>query len=224
MSNPFEDLRQAVVVRPMNSPGPQGPPGPEIKIQYSPDGQSWHDDPVETDRYLRFSTDNGVSWLEPIHYTNLPEMLEHVEKARQWAENPEGVEVEPGRYSALHHKEKALAAQVGAETAKTAAETARTGAETAEANALASENKAKKWAENPEGVEVEPGRYSALHHKEKALAAQVGAETAEANALESANNAEAYKNEAQYWANIAQDVVFTAEMLQHLETMGGILI
>ena len=35
---------------------------------------------------------------------------------------------------------------------------------------------------------------------------------------------EAYKNEAQYWANIAQDVVFTAEVLQRLETMGGILI
>ncbi len=28
MSNPFEDLRQAVVVRPMNSPGPQGAAAP----------------------------------------------------------------------------------------------------------------------------------------------------------------------------------------------------
>jgi len=36
--------------------------------------------------------------------------------------------------------------------------------------------------------------------------------------------AEGYRDEAQYWANIAQDVVFTAEVLQRLETMGGILI
>lgn len=38
------------------------------------------------------------------------------------------------------------------------------------------------------------------------------------------SEAAAYANEAQYWANIAQDVVFTAEVLQRLETMGGILI
>ena len=121
MSNPFEDLRQAVVVRPMNSPGPQGAAGPEIKIQYSNEGSSWHDIPLETDRYLRFSTDNGVSWSDAIYFNNLSETLEWVEKARQWAENPEGVEVEPGQYSALHHKEKALEAQIAAESAESAA-------------------------------------------------------------------------------------------------------
>ena len=192
MSNPFEDLRQAVVVRPIsssvvvvrptNSPGPQGPSAPEIKIQYSNEGTSWHDVPLETDRYLRFSTNNGASWNDAIYFNNLAETLEWVEKAKKWAENPEDVEVETGKYSALHHKEKALDAQVGAETAKTAAETARIGAETAktaaetarigaetaEANALASENKAKKWAQEDEDVEVETGKYSAYHWAQKA--------------------------------------------------------
>jgi hypothetical protein len=71
MSNPFEDLRQAVVVRPMNSPGPQGAAAPEMKIQYSVDGVSWHDNPVEIDRYLRFSTDDGISWGQPLLISNL---------------------------------------------------------------------------------------------------------------------------------------------------------
>ncbi len=107
MGNPFEDLRQAVVVRPMNSPGPQGAAAPELKIQYSNEGTSWHNDPLETDRYLRFSTDNGVSWSDAIYFNNLSETLEWVEKARQWAENPENVEVEPGKFSSLHWAAKA---------------------------------------------------------------------------------------------------------------------
>ncbi len=117
MSNPFEDLRQAVVVRPMNSPGPQGAAAPEMKIQYSVDGISWHDDPVETDRYLRFSTDNGITWSDAIYFNNLSETLEWVEKARQWAENPENDEVEPGQYSALHHASKAAISASNAEAA-----------------------------------------------------------------------------------------------------------
>lgn len=117
MSNPFEDLRQAVVVRPMNSPGPQGAAGPELKIQYSYDGQSWHDNPLQTDRYLRFSTDNGVSWSDAIYFNNLAEAIEWVEKAQQWAENPENVEVEAGKYSALHHATKAARSEMNAEAA-----------------------------------------------------------------------------------------------------------
>ena len=40
-------------------------------------------------------------------------------------------------------------------------------ASTSEANALASENKAEKWAEEDEDVEVETGKYSAKHWAEK---------------------------------------------------------
>lgn len=81
MSNPFEDLRQAVVVRPIsssivvirpaNSPGPQGPSGPELKIQYPANLLSWHDVPAENDMYVRFSTNNGRSWGEPLLISNL---------------------------------------------------------------------------------------------------------------------------------------------------------
>lgn len=114
MNNPFEDLRQAVVVRPMNSPGPQGAAAPEMKVQYSNDGSSWHNDPVDTDRYLRFSTNNGISWSDAVYFNNLAETLEWVEKARQWAENPENAEVEPGQYSALHHALQAKKAEITA--------------------------------------------------------------------------------------------------------------
>jgi hypothetical protein len=117
MGNPFEDLRQAVVVRPMNSPGPQGAAAPEMKIQYSNDGLSWHNDPVDTDRYLRFSTDNGVSWSGAIYFNNLAETLEWVEKARQWAVNPENVAVEDDQYSALHHALRAARSESNAEAA-----------------------------------------------------------------------------------------------------------
>jgi len=103
MGNPFEDLRQAVVVRPMNSPGPQGAAGPEVKIKYSFDGLSWHDTYMESDKYIRFSTDNGVTWSEAIYFNNLYETLAWVDKARRWAINPEDLAVEPGKYSALHY-------------------------------------------------------------------------------------------------------------------------
>ena len=114
MGNPFEDLRQAVVVRPMNSPGPQGAEAPEMKIQYSNDGSSWHNDPVDTDRYLRFSTDNGMSWSSAIYFNNLAETLEWVEKAKQWATNPENDPVEDLQYSALHHALQAKKSEITA--------------------------------------------------------------------------------------------------------------
>ena len=117
MSNPFEDLRQAVVVRPMNSPGPQGAAAPEMKIQYSTDGISWHNDPLEIDKYLRFSTNNGITWSSAVYFNNITETLEWVEKARQWAENPEDFEVGPGQYSALHHASKAAISASSAEAA-----------------------------------------------------------------------------------------------------------
>ena len=184
MGNPFEDLRQAVVVRPMNSPGPQGAAGPEMKIQYSVDGISWHDDPVEIDRYLRFSTNNGVSWSDPVYFNNLSETLGWVDKAKRWAENPEDSEVEPGQYSALHHASKAALAASNA---------------AAEASALIapSIDKARKWAEHPENIPVENDQYSALHHASKAA---ISASNAEAAALDAAESAvEAFGAAAPPW-------------------------
>ena len=128
MGNPFEDLRQAVVVRPMNSPGPQGAAGPEVKIQYSFNGSSWHDAYVEHDKYIRFSTDNGVTWSNAIYFNNLAETLEWVEKAKQWAENPENVPVEAGKYSALHHATRAARSEENAEAAALEAENLVSGA------------------------------------------------------------------------------------------------
>jgi len=159
----------------VTAPGPQGAkgdPAPKVEIQYSVDGATnWHDVATTEDKYFRFSTDGGVTWGEAVYCGNTADAeaariaAEAArDKAAQWAENPEGVEVETGQYSALHHKEKALDAQV-------AAEAARTGAEIAEGNALASENKAYKWAEEAEDIEVEPGEYSAYHWAKKAEAA-----------------------------------------------------
>lgn len=79
------------------------------------------------------------------------------DKAGEWAENPEDVEVETGQFSAKHHASKAS-------TSKTAAETAR--------------DKAGEWAENPEDVEVETGKYSALHHALKAAQSAIDAAAA----------------------------------------------
>lgn len=171
MGNPFEDLRQAVVVRPMNSPGPQGAEAPEMKIQYSYNGISWHDNPTETDKYLRFSTDNGVSWSDAIYFNNLYETLAWVDKARRWATNPEDEAVEPGKYSALHYAAKAEDAAINA---------------AAEASALIepSIERARQWAENPEGVPVEDSQYSALHHATRAARSEFNAEAA---ALEAEN-------------------------------------
>lgn len=51
---------------------PAGPPGddaPELKIQYSVDGQnSWHEEYASGDAYLRTSTNNGVSWSGAVRF------------------------------------------------------------------------------------------------------------------------------------------------------------
>lgn len=48
------------------------------------------------------------------------------------------------------------------------ASTSASNAATSESNAFSSANMAEAWADTPEGVEVEPGRYSAFHWAEKA--------------------------------------------------------
>ena len=119
--------------------------------------------------------------------------------AEQWAEEPEDSEINPGEYSALHYAAKAAASASAASTSASGASTSASNAATSESNASTSasnasssasaastsetnaaswEDKAEKWAEEAEDVEVETGKYSALHHKEKALDAQTAAEAA----------------------------------------------
>lgn len=58
----------------------------------------------------------------------------------------------------------AATSETNAAASKTAAATSETNAATSEVNALASKNKAQKWAEELENVEVEAGKYSSKHH------------------------------------------------------------
>ena len=76
----------------------------------------------------------------------------------------------------------AKTSELNAATSETNALESASNAYTSEMNAAASEDKAAKWAQEDEDVEVEPGKYSAFHYKEKALAAQIRAEFAAANA------------------------------------------
>ena len=159
-------------------------------------------------------TDDGI-WWDCMVADSLAEAAR--DKAQKWAENPEDVPVEPGQYSALHHKEKALDAQVAAETAEanaqvsadnayvsesnardsainasiseTNAQVSADNAATSESNALSHENKAYQWAENPENDEVEPGKYSALHHASKAKASEITAGNYAVDAAGSASSA-----------------------------------
>lgn len=59
-------------------------------------------------------------------------------------------------------------AQSGAETAKDDAQTAQTASETAQGLSESARDKAEKWAEEDEDVEVETGQYSAFHWAAKA--------------------------------------------------------
>lgn len=63
--------------------------------------------------------------------SNLLTLQEQVDKAQEWAENPEDTPVETGQYSALHHAAKASSSATTASAAQTAAEAAQDAAETA---------------------------------------------------------------------------------------------
>lgn len=112
----------------LTAPGPQGPQAPNVEIQYSEDAANWHDIASTNDHYFRFSTDGGVTWSEPLWFCSTAEAKGYMEdaatsasnaatsetnalasenKAEQWAENPEDVEVETGEYSAYHWAQKA---------------------------------------------------------------------------------------------------------------------
>ena len=42
--------------------GIQGDAAPNMQLQYSSDSNSWHNDALVTDQYVRFSTDGGTTW------------------------------------------------------------------------------------------------------------------------------------------------------------------
>lgn len=72
--------------------------------------------------------------------------------------------------------------------------------------AAASETKAKDWAEKPEDSEVEPGKYSAFHHRRKTEAAQVGAESAKGAAEGARDVAATKRDEAVAARDVAQGI------------------
>ena len=141
------------------------------------------------------------------------------DKAEDWAEEAEDVEVEEGMYSAKHHSAKAAAAQAAAEGARDDAEGLYgdlAAVEAAKLAAQAARDKAEDWAEEAEDVEVEEGMYSAKHHSAKAAAAQAAAEGARDDAeglygdlaaVEAAKlAAQSARDKAEDWAEEAEDV------------------
>ena len=153
-------------------------------------------------------TNAGTSEANALIYKN------DTETARTGAETAEA--------GAVSAKDSAVIAKTGAETAETNAESAEAGAETAEANALASENKAEKWAEENEDVEVEPNQYSAFHWAKKAQAEagsvigmQVHDNTWHSEDFETTTGAQSKANTAETNANSYTDgAVRTNEEIQ----------
>ena len=114
--------------------------------------------------------------------------------------------------NALSYKNDAETSASNASTSESNASTSESNASTSETNALASENKAEQWAEEVEDTEVGTGKYSALHHKEKALAAQEAAEIAQGFTEGARDLALIYKNDAE------------AALISILDYRGGIPI
>lgn len=83
--------------------------------------------------------------------------------------------------------------RLAADASATAAATSETNAGTSETNALASETKAGQWAEEAVDIEVELGKYSAMHHATKAAA---DASAADADATATAADRVATGNDA----------------------------
>ena len=137
------------------------------------------------------AVDTGFQGVETDILNIQNDAIFYSDLAQKWAENPEDTEVEPGKFSALHHAAKAsddaTAANNSANTAaasETAAGVSETNASNSETNAAASETaagisetnaaaselKASEWADKAEDdpVETGPDRYSAFHWAQKA--------------------------------------------------------
>jgi hypothetical protein len=91
--------------------------------------------------------------------------------------------------NAITQANNAASSASAAATSESNAATSENNAGTSEANALASENKAGKWADENENVEVETGKYSAKHHAQKAEASKSAAAASENAAALSETNA-----------------------------------
>lgn len=100
------------------------------------------------------------------------------------------------------NKIAAQAAQAASETAQTASETAQTASETAR-------DKAQEWSSKAEGLEVEPGFYSALHHASQASSDA----TAAANARTGSETARDASVVAKTAAETARDASIAARIL-----------
>lgn len=143
------------------------------------------------------------------------------QKAELWAEEAPGVEVEPGKFSARHHAEAAIASSGSAETSQIAAAQSEANAAQSEANASASEaaadadrvaaqtarDKAERWADEAENVEVEAGKHSAKHHAIKAAASEASVNADSIAAQTARNEAESARDDAQ----LAQTAAESAE-------------
>ena len=144
-----------------------------------------------------------IPWPDLASYVLQAE--EAVEKAEEWANNPEDTEVEAGKYSALHHKEKALNAQAASEIAQGLAEDAQLAAETAKSDTEIIKNKAQEWATNDEDLEVEPGLYSSLHWAAKSEASKLESQTAQGLSETAQGLSETARDKAQEWATKEED-------------------
>lgn len=168
MADPLNlESAKQVTITPTNSPGPQGADPHDLMIQYSADGETgWTElQPDDEIMYFRISTDGGYTWSEAIFYGTTKLAYEYMIKAKEWADTPENIEVEDGKFSALHWAAKAK----------------NSGQSWA--------GKAQQWAENPEDVEVESGKFSALHWAAKAGISENNAESAATDAAQSATEA-----------------------------------
>lgn len=148
--------------------------------------------------------------------TSKTESVTAKNKAEEWAEKAEDTEVEVGQFSSKHHAIKSEASASSASSSASsasgsasAADTSKTGAETEKTGSETARDKSQKWAEEFEDVEVEPGKFSSLHHSLKSedhkLLAQTAATASAGYRDESAAFADisaAYANFKGIWADL----------------------
>ncbi|CAH1657224.1 conserved hypothetical protein [Hyphomicrobiales bacterium] len=99
------------------------------------------------------------------------------DRAADWAEKAVDAAVEAGKFSAKHHATKAAASASAAAGSAGTATTKAGEATTAATAAGAARDKAQKWADEAENVEVEAGKHSAKHWAQKAAASAAAAAT-----------------------------------------------
>ena len=143
------------------------------------------------------------------------------ETARKWATEAEDKEVENGKFSASHYAAKAAACLVQiiskvaeclgySQSAQNNANDASLSSQSALSNAQAAENSqiiAKKWASNSEDVEVESGKFSALHYAIKASASQTASAESASKAAFAQGKAEEAQGETEKLKGEVDDIV-----------------